>query len=319
VTEIDILPLDSSPAKQSLDWRLFVAGMILLIVAAVSALPFVQTLQTLTEGESSPSFLALFGGQVLLEGAAALALGLYLGKQIGLGFTLIPCWIRRNPAGRQTLHILQLAVIVAILSTIGAIIVGTLVLVAALLFGMDPATLEEIGTLTLFESYPAPWKWLLIALHAGIAEEIFFRFGLLTLFAWLGSLRWHDARGHPTRTVFWAANLLAGLAFGIAHLFGGMPYPEIPIIMTRIVIQNTALKLVLGWLFRRWGLESAMLAHFFVDVVLYVVLVPSTQSQNILWVLASSASLIIALIWAWRGLRRWKRNGLSAELAAADR
>lgn len=318
MTETDILPPDPSAAEQPFDWRLFVAGLILLLVAAVSALPFMQTLQTMTQGESSPSFLALFGGQVLLEGAAALALGLYLGKRIGLGFTLIPSWIHREPAGRQSLHVLQLAVIVAILGAVGAVIVGTIVLLAALLLGMDPATLEEIGTLTLFESYPAPWKWFLISLHAGIAEEIFFRFGLLTLFAWLGSLLWHDARGHPTRAVFWGANLIAGLAFGVAHLFGGMPYPKIPVIMARIVVQNTALGLVLGWLYRRWGLESAILTHFFVDVVLYVILVPGAQSQNVLWVLASLAGLIVALVWAWRGLRRRKRDGRSVGFVAAD-
>lgn len=49
-------------------------------------------------------------------------------------------------------------------------------------------------------------------------------------------------------------------------------------------------------LYRRWGLESAMLAHFLVDLAVYVVLVPSVQSQNTLWVLVALASVVAALV-----------------------
>jgi membrane protease YdiL (CAAX protease family) len=318
LTGTDISPPDPSPAKQPFEWRLFAAGLVLLIVAAGSALPFMYTLQTITEGESSPSVLALFGGQVLLEGTPALALGLYLGRRVGLGFTLIPFWMRREPVGRRSLHILQLATVVAILSAVGVIGIGTIVLLAALVFGLDPAALADIGALSLFEQYPALWKWLLVSLHAGIAEEIFFRMGLLTLFSWLGALLWRHEGGYAAQPVFWGANLIAGLAFGFAHLFGSMPYPKIPVIMARIVVQNTALGLVLGWLYRRWGLESAMLAHFLVDVVLYVVLVPSLQSQKALWVLAALASLVIALTWALRGLRKRARGGIPVDLVLTE-
>jgi membrane protease YdiL (CAAX protease family) len=310
----EIAPSPSSIGSR-FDWRVFAVGMALLLVATVAALPFVHTLQILAQGEAGPAELAIFCAQALLEGAIALGLGLYLGGRIELGFALIPRWLRREPAGRLSLHVLQLAIVVAILGAVGVIILGTAVILVALAFGMDPETIADMGSsLALFESYPAPWKWLLISLHAGIAEEIFFRLGLLTMLAWLGSLLWRNAEGQPAQAVFWGANLLAGLAFGVAHLFGGMPYPEIPVIMARIVVQNTAIGLVFGWLYRRWGLESAMLAHLTVDVVFYVILVPSLQSQSVVWMLSALAGLAIALIWAWHGLRTRARNGYSVAL-----
>jgi membrane protease YdiL (CAAX protease family) len=293
------------------DWRLFAAGLALLATAAVSALPFMQAIQTMTQGGAKGTDLVFFAAQVLLAGTVALALGLYLGKDVGLGFTLVPHWLRRQYATTQALHVLQLALVVAILGAVGAIIVGALVILTALVFGMDPTTLAGTDSLTALESYPAPWKWFLIALHAGIAEEIFFRLGLLTLLAWLGSRRWHDEHGRLSETVFWTANSVAALAFGAAHLGGGIPYPRIPVIMARIVIQNAALGLVLGWSYRRWGLESAMLAHLFVDIVLYVVLIPGIQSKSPLWMLSALAGLAAALTWAWRGLRTRARTGAS--------
>jgi membrane protease YdiL (CAAX protease family) len=109
--------------------------------------------------------------------------------------------------------------------------------------------------------------------------------------------------------VFWTANVIAGVAFGVAHLFGGMPYPKVPVIMARIVVQNAALGVVLGWLYRRWGLESAILAHFLIDVVFYVILVPSLQSQQVVLMIAAPVGLALALSWAWHGLRQGTRAG----------
>jgi hypothetical protein len=61
-----------------------------------------------------------------------------------------------------------------------------------------------------------------------------------------------------------------------------------------------------------------MLAHLGVDVVLYVILVPSFQSQNVLWILGALACMSIALIWAWRGLRRRKHEGTLVDLVPAQ-
>jgi hypothetical protein len=72
--------------------------------------------------------------------------------------------------------------------------------------------------------------------------------------------------------------------------------------MIRIVVQNTAVGIVLGWLYWKWGLESAMLAHFFFDVALYVVTLPVLQFGNPLLALAALVGLALVVRWARRAV-----------------
>ena len=43
-------------------------------------------------------------------------------------------------------------------------------------------------------------------------------------------------------------------------------------LLIRAILGNGLLALAFGWLYRTYGLESAMLTHFFLDVLLYVIL-----------------------------------------------
>lgn len=50
---------------------------------------------------------------------------------------------------------------------------------------------------------PPVWQGFLASFYGGITEELFMRFGLLTLFAWgLGKIS-HSAAGLPTATAMW--------------------------------------------------------------------------------------------------------------------
>jgi len=51
----------------------------------------------------------------------------------------------------------------------------------------------------------------------------------------------------------------------------GLPFT--PMIILQILLLNGSIGVAFGWLYWKYGLESAMLAHFLVDVVLHV-LVP---------------------------------------------
>jgi len=103
----------------------------------------------------------------------------------------------------------------------------------------------------------------------GVWEEIFFRFGVLSLGAWLGA----RAAGSVTPAVEWAATLAAALAFGAAHL------PGIAVYAGRVGARAVALSLLLngwlgvvaGWLVWREGLGAAIVAHSSVHVLWAVV------------------------------------------------
>jgi uncharacterized membrane protein len=64
--------------------------------------------------------------------------------------------------------------------------------------------------------------------------------------------------------------------------------------------------LVFGWLFWTFGLERAMLAHFFADVILYTLL-PIIEMQNgeiarTLSIVGVILVVLLAFVWAWRTL-----------------
>jgi membrane protease YdiL (CAAX protease family) len=45
-----------------------------------------------------------------------------------------------------------------------------------------------------------------------------------------------------------------------------------PLVVIRAIILNGIAGVAFGWLYWKMGLESAMLSHFFTDVVLHVIL-----------------------------------------------
>lgn len=74
-----------------------------------------------------------------------------------------------------------------------------------------------------------------------------------------------------SNTLFWLANLLAALLFGVSHLLPVMGIMDITTaLVAYALVLNGVLGLSFGWFFRRYGLEAAMVAHFTVDLVLHV-------------------------------------------------
>jgi membrane protease YdiL (CAAX protease family) len=95
----------------------------------------------------------------------------------------------------------------------------------------------------------------------------------MSLLAWLGKFISHDGDGHPTGPVFWAANILAALLFGLGHLPAtAMLVPLTPLVVARAVLLNGLPGIAFGWLYWKRGLEAAMIAHFSADIVLHFLL-----------------------------------------------
>jgi len=102
-------------------------------------------------------------------------------------------------------------------------------------------------------------------LMGGVLEEIVFRWGVMGGLAGL--------LGFTTPAGIWAANLAAALAFAALHLpgFGLLSLatglePD-PFDYWSSIALNVLLGLVFGWLFWRYGLLAAMLAHATVHIV----------------------------------------------------
>lgn len=94
--------------------------------------------------------------------------------------------------------------------------------------------------------------------YGGVGEEIIARWGLLTGFMAL-AMRLGQGRG----AAFWNANAVAALLFALGHfgaLFAMVAHPSAGL-MTAVVLGNFVPAMGFGWLYRRHGIESAMLAH----------------------------------------------------------
>ena len=107
----------------------------------------------------------------------------------------------------------------------------------------------------------------------GIDEELMLRFGFLTLLAWLIVKVTRIPVGRTTAAVFWAANILAALAFGAGHLPATRALvPLTSIVVLRALSLNGYMGIILGYLYWKRGLECAMVAHFCADIVVHVLL-----------------------------------------------
>ena len=110
----------------------------------------------------------------------------------------------------------------------------------------------------------------------GIAEELQLRLFLLSLLALglrgLGRLAGANQRVLLPVWAFWGANVIAAVLFGLGHLPATAALiPITGVVVVRAVVLNGTAALAFGWLFRRNGIETAMVAHFVADVVLLVI------------------------------------------------
>jgi hypothetical protein len=110
---------------------------------------------------------------------------------------------------------------------------------------------------------------LAVSLGAAVAEEVWFRFGLMTLLVWsvMRLLKVRKARS----TVVWPIIVFSSVAFGMAHLPQLISYGAgSPFAIGGTVVGNTAVGILYGWCYWKRGLVTAMVAHFSVDIVIHV-------------------------------------------------
>jgi len=240
----------------------------LIVPATFAVLPYALTLQSATlEADELP--LVMIGTLVnaLIYGVLA-GIGLFLAGRIGLGLPFVEGWLKKEPIRDRFRGVLVLSVVV------GAV-VSLIILVLGLLVFRPPlqAELDRLGITLPEDIQPPAWQGFLASFYGGIVEEVMFRLFGLTLLAWLGSLVSRDCEGRPTPVVFWIANIVFAVAFGLAHLpaTAEIGLPLSPLVITRALVLNGLGGLAFGWLYWKQGLESAMIAHFSADIVLHVI------------------------------------------------
>lgn len=192
--------------------------------------------------------------EALLFLAPASALGVWVGKQVDLGPRLLNELVLRMPSGWQNLR-KDLPPTVFIGMTVG--VVGY----------FSQNEIPRSALLPGLEN-PSTFEVLLRSLSAALTEEILFRLGLMTFFVW-------TIRAIVKRSAFhipslWIGNLLAALLFAVAHL------PQLTFqthglnLLIPFMMVSSSAGMIMGWLYMRYGLISAIIGHFLVDFVVYV-------------------------------------------------
>ncbi|SNR48635.1 CPBP family intramembrane glutamic endopeptidase [Halorubrum vacuolatum] len=111
-------------------------------------------------------------------------------------------------------------------------------------------------------------------LYGGITEELLLRWGFMAPVAyglwWVGN-RAGEATDAPSEPIFWIAIVVSAIMFGVGHLPALATTFELttPLIL-RTVLLNALAGIVLGWLFWKRSLETAMIAHAAFHVALVV-------------------------------------------------
>lgn len=192
--------------------------------------------------------------EVLFFLTPASAVGVWLGKRVGLGSGLRDL-VSGLPGGWK--HV-RSGLPPAMLVGLALGVVGFFAQNAIPKSALSPG----LNNLNTFE-------WIFRCLHAALTEEIFFRLGLMTFLVWaLRSIVKKPAMEVPS---LWIGNLLAALVFAGAHL------PQLMFqtygwgLLLPFVLVSGGAGMIMGWLYMRYGLIAAVVAHFIVDLVVYVI------------------------------------------------
>jgi membrane protease YdiL (CAAX protease family) len=184
-------------------------------------------------------------------------IGLSLGTRIGLGTTMLAGLDDETPDPRRARKTVLMAT--GLGSLVGAFTAG-------LSFALDrwmPASSKTIKD-------PPAWTGFLASFGAGIAEEIWFRLGCMTLLTWLAVRR--SRKSTPTWGDIWMANVAAALLFATMHLPQAMLFVGLtPAVVLLVFLGNGLPGVVFGWLYWRKGLGAAMVAHVAADIILHAV------------------------------------------------
>jgi len=190
---------------------------------------------------------------------AATGFGLLIARHIGLGVPLLEGLLAGKNVTSPALAMIGPALILGIASSS-----VMLILEIVLFWPRLPRSMREDAPI------PALWKRLLASVYGGIDEEILLRLFLLSLLAWLISLVWHNSSGMPTVGALWVANIIAAVIFGLGHLPATAALAKLtPLLICRAILLNGIIGVAAGYLYWRYGLEAAMLAHFSADIVLH--------------------------------------------------
>jgi hypothetical protein len=163
-------------------------------------------------------------------------------------------------------------IITLIWAVIGGVVILALDILFPLIITMPDIPNAEDATAALL----TPMAWVAALLYGGIVEELMLRLFVMSLIAliiWKLFFRKYDNESIPV-IVFVIANILAAFLFGVGHL--PTLFASFDVITTGFVVRTILLNmiggLIFGELYRKYGLQYAIIAHAGFHVVMKSIL-----------------------------------------------
>jgi hypothetical protein len=260
---MNVSPSTSEPFPWRLFWLLLTAAILsVLAIVPVASVIVSATLSKVELPQVPLPLLFLVGAvQNLAILALVVWLGLKLSRRLGLRAPLLESWLYSQSASNTRVgRTFTLSLLTGLAVGI-AVLISLLVLVPRL----PNLPLVTIAGLSI-------WKRFLMCFYGGVYEELLTRLFLLALIAWIASRGWRKTVPKLSAGAFWFANIFAAILFGLGHLPAASLFMQItPLVVIAALVLNGVAGIAFGYLYRKHGLESAMIAHFSADFVIYVV------------------------------------------------
>jgi hypothetical protein len=233
-----------------------VASLLLLDLAAVAALLPVPA-ESLPRLTLWIKLISLVQPSVLL--AVAVLTGVLLAHRVALSAPVAEAVVARQQPGPALLP-------QVVPGIVGSVVGAASIVISAAVFKPFLAA-EIVARISAFTRLmPLPMRFL----YGGITEELLLRWGLMTLFVWVAWRVTQKERGKPTNACFVFGILVSAFVFGLGHLpvafmlLGGATVA----VVLFVIVANSAFGIVAGFLYWKYGLESAMIAHLLGHVIL---------------------------------------------------
>lgn len=232
----------------------------LALLPAIIAAAFLATLMTLPTADSSAmeeavkqlgsreAVIAVSTAQSALYAALFAFFGYILSKKLGLMRSF-------KPEKSKLLTTITVSLLGGAVFSLDAWTFAKLI----------PKVAESYETAMTFDAV----TWGASILYGGVVEELMMRLFFMTLTAFIAwKLFFRKEEAVPVKVLI-AANIIAALAFAAGHLpstitlFGALT----PMIVFRCFLLNGAFGLIFGRLYRKYGIQYAMLSHALLHIV----------------------------------------------------
>lgn len=242
------------PQRFRLGLCLWVAGMLGVVALTVTVLP--QLVADMTP--AVPLWLVLLAStaQSALLVAVSVWLGVVLAPKVGFRAAAFEAAVTAGSIRSALRSQLLPSLVAGVVGGVGLSAIGG--------FGL-PAALAEV-------EQPFTVPIMVRVLYGGVTEELLVRWGLMTVLVWLAWRFLQHRNGTPRPLYVWLAIVVSALLFGAGHLpAAAMQAGELTLYVVLFIVgANAAFGMLFGYLYWRYGLEAAIIAHAFAHLVSYV-------------------------------------------------